>query len=240
MVQSKDREIGGVWAPYDDRARQALVLAVEEAQRYSHNYIGQEHILLGLLRVEEGLAARVLSTFGVNLDRARSIFESWLGRGDRAIAGDDLPYTARARRALQLAVEEAGRLEGHDVGTHHLLLGMLREGDGVGFRMLASLDVNLGQAYAVIRRSVANGDNPAGVARNTVITVRISDRDVDAIDALVEAGVRATRSDAAAWLISTAIDASPDLFRQVHETVTQIRRLRGDAQALIQERASAS
>lgn len=234
MATVKETKIGGVRARYDEGARKALSYASEEAQRYSHNYLGQEHILLGLLRVEEGLAARVLSTFGVNLDRVRNRLEVWIGRGDRALGAGDVPYTHRARRALQLAVEEAQRLGEEEVGTHHLLLGMLREGDGVGFRILEGLDVNLGQAYSVIVLALAP-DRVPEVARNSVITVRLSERDLDALDALVEAGVRSTRSDAAAWLVSTAIDANPGLFKQVYATVTEIRRLRGETQGLVQQ-----
>lgn len=236
MDPTKEARIGGVQARFDEGARTALGLAVEEAQRYSHNYIGQEHMLLGLLRVEDGLAARVLSTFGANLDRVRNLVEVWVGRGDRALGTNDLPYTQRATRALQLAVEECRRLGGQEVGTHHLLLGMLREGDGLGFRILEGLDVNLGQAYSLIVEAMRS-DRVPEAARNSVITVRLSDRDLDALDALIEAGVRSTRSDAAAWLVGMAIDANAELFKQVFKTVTEIRRLRGEAQGLVHQTA---
>lgn len=238
-MSRRSERIGGVKAPYSAASRQVLALAGEEAQRYSHNYIGQEHILLGLLRVQDGVAARALSTFGVNLDRARHIIETWLGRGDRPLAAGAPRFTVRAKRALELAAQEAKQRGAEDVGTEHLLLGMLREGDGVGFRILQSLDVNLEDVYAVLDRAAGEESTTSEVPRNTVITVRLSDRDIDAIDALVEAGIRSTRSDAAAWLISTAIDGNPSLFKRVYSTVTDIRRLRGAAQRLVGQGSSA-
>jgi ATP-dependent Clp protease ATP-binding subunit ClpA len=227
-------EIGGVSAPYTDRARCALALATEEAQRYSHTYIGQEHILLGLLRVEEGIAAKILSSLGVNLDRVRHTVEHAVGRGERSVRRADLAYTPRAKRAIECAVEEAKRLGHHYLGTEHLLLGVLREGTGVGSQILRELDVNLEQAYATILRYLVSGADASEVVRNNVITVRVSDSDLDAIDALIEAGVRTTRSDAASWLIGAAIDANSDLFKRVYATVTDIRRLRGETQAAVQ------
>jgi ATP-dependent Clp protease ATP-binding subunit ClpA len=227
-------EIGGVRAPYTDRARCALALATEEAQRYSHTYLGQEHILLGLLRVEEGIAAKILSSLGVNLDRVRHTVEHTVGRGERSVRRAALAYTPRAKRALECAVEEAKRLGHHYLGTEHLLLGVLREGTGAGSQILRELDVNLEQAYATILRYLVSGADASEVVRNNVITVRVSDSDLDAIDALIEAGVRTTRSDAASWLIGAAIDANSDLFKRVYATVTDIRRLRGVTQAAVQ------
>jgi ATP-dependent Clp protease ATP-binding subunit ClpA len=231
------RDIGGVRAPYVERARKALDLAAEEAQRYSHNYIGQEHILLGLLRVEDTVAAKILSSLGVNLDRVRNKVEHMIGRGNRAVSRGDLVYTLRATRGLQLAVEEASDLGHAYLGTEHILLGILREGSGVGFQILSDLEVSLEQARSSIIRFLVAGGNPVELARNNVITVRLSDRDLDAIDALVEAGVRSTRSDAAAWLIGMAIDGNPELFKRVYTTVTDIRRLRGETQAAVQKLA---
>jgi ATP-dependent Clp protease ATP-binding subunit ClpC len=111
---------------FTDRARRVLVFAQEEAQRLNHNYIGTEHLLLGLLREREGVAAGVLSGLGVGLERVSSSVELIVGRGDRAVTGD-MHLTPRAKRAIELAVEESRRLGHHYIGTEHLLLGLIRE-----------------------------------------------------------------------------------------------------------------
>ncbi len=231
-----ESEIAGVRAPYSGRAQTALALAREEAQRYNHAYIGTEHILLGLLREGTGAGAKILSTFGINLDRARHAIEYKVARGDRAVPIGELEFAPRAKHVLELACEESQRLRDADVGTEHLLLGLLAEVEGVGARILDAFDVTLEHARRANKWLIAAGGNPAEIAgpRTQVITCRISDRDLDAIDALVEAGIRTGRSEAASWLISTGIDANPALFAAVYATVTEIRRLRGETQATVQ------
>jgi hypothetical protein len=122
------------------------------------------------------------------------------------------------------------------VGTEHLLFGLLAETEGVGARILDAFDVTLEHARRANKRLIAAGGHPADIVgpRTQVITCRISDRDLDALDALVEAGIRSGRSEAASWLIGAGIDANPDLFAAVYATVTEIRRLRGETQAAVQ------
>jgi ATP-dependent Clp protease ATP-binding subunit ClpA len=127
---------------FTDRARKVLSLAQEEAQRFQHNYIGTEHILLGLVREGEGVAAKVLSAMGVELNRVRSSVEFILGRGDRIVLGE-IGLTPRAKKVIELAVDEAHRLNHRYIGTEHLLLGLVREGDGIAAGVLESLGVNL-------------------------------------------------------------------------------------------------
>jgi ATP-dependent Clp protease ATP-binding subunit ClpC len=127
---------------FTERARKVLSLAQEEAHRFQHNYIGTEHLLLGLIREGEGVAAKVLRNLGVDLDRARSSVESILGRGNRVVTGE-LGLTPRAKKVIELAVDEARRLNHHYIGTEHLLLGLMREGEGIAAGVLESLGVNL-------------------------------------------------------------------------------------------------
>ena len=127
---------------FTERARKVLSLAQEEAQRFQHNYIGTEHLLLGIIREGEGVAAKVLRNLGVDLDRARSSVESILGRGNRVVTGE-LGLTPRAKKVIELAVDEARRLNHHYIGTEHLLLGLVREGEGIAAGVLESLGVNL-------------------------------------------------------------------------------------------------
>jgi len=127
---------------FTERARKVLTLAQEEAQRFNHNYIGTEHILLGLVREGEGVAAKVLSNLGVELDKVRSAVEFIIGRGERTISGE-IGLTPRAKRVIELAVDEARRLNHNYIGTEHILLGLLREGEGVAAGVLESLGVSL-------------------------------------------------------------------------------------------------
>jgi len=127
---------------FTERARKVLTLAQEEAQRFNHNYIGTEHVLLGLVREGEGIAAKVLSNLGVELSKVRSAVEFIIGRGERTVRGE-IGLTPRAKRVIELAVDEARRLGHNYIGTEHLLLGLLREGEGVAAGVLESLGVSL-------------------------------------------------------------------------------------------------
>jgi ATP-dependent Clp protease ATP-binding subunit ClpC len=127
---------------FTERARKVLTLAQEEATRFNHNYIGTEHLLLGLVREGEGVAAKVLANLGVELNRVRSAVEFIIGRGDRMIVGE-IGLTPRAKKVIELAVDEARRLGHHYIGTEHLLLGLVREGEGIAAGVLESLGVNL-------------------------------------------------------------------------------------------------
>ena len=108
---------------FSERARRVLSLAQEEAQRFNHNYIGTEHILLGLARETDGVAARVLTSLGVELTKIRSAVEFIIGRGERPSPGD-IGLTPRAKKVIELAVDEARRLGHHYIGTEHLLVGL--------------------------------------------------------------------------------------------------------------------
>src|SRR5216684_2093499 len=127
---------------FTERARKVLSLAQEEAQRFQHNYIGTEHLLLGLVREGEGVAAKVLNNLGVDLNKVRSTVEFIIGHGDRIIIGE-IGLTPRAKKVIELAVDEARRLDHHYIGTEHLLLGLLREGDGIAAKVLSHLGVEL-------------------------------------------------------------------------------------------------
>ncbi len=127
---------------FTERARKVLSLAQEEAQRFQHNYIGTEHLLLGLVREGEGVAAKVLNNLGVDLNKVRSAVEWIIGRGDRIVLGE-IGLTPRAKKVIELAVDEARRLNHHYIGTEHLLLGLVREGEGIASGVLESLGVNL-------------------------------------------------------------------------------------------------
>jgi ATP-dependent Clp protease ATP-binding subunit ClpC len=127
---------------FTDRARKVLTLAQDEAQRFNHNYIGTEHLLLGLVREGEGVAARVLENMNVELPKVRTAVEFIIGRGDRPVVGE-VGLTPRAKRVIELAIDEARRLGHNYIGTEHLLLGLVREGEGIAAGVLESLGVTL-------------------------------------------------------------------------------------------------
>lgn len=141
---------------FSERARRALTYAQEEAQRFNHNYIGTEHILLGLVRESEGVAAKVLTNLDVDLNKVRSAVEFIIGRGGKT-GSAEVGLTPRAKRVIELAVDEARRLNHSYVGTEHLLLGLLREEGGVAGGVLESLGVNLERARAETTRVLNQG-----------------------------------------------------------------------------------
>lgn len=127
---------------FSERARRVLTLAQEEAQRCNHNYIGTEHILLGLVRETEGVVARVLINLGIDLNKVRAAVEFIIGRGENPVEGE-IGLTPRAKKVIELAVDEARRMNHSYIGTEHLLVGLLREGEGVASGVLESLGVTL-------------------------------------------------------------------------------------------------
>ncbi len=138
---------------FTKRARRVLTFAQEEATRLNHNYIGTEHLLLGLLREEEGMAAKVLHDLGVEQNRVRQVIEDIVGRG-QAPAGARLSLTPRTKRVIELAVDEARRLGHQYIGTEHLLLGLVREGDGIAVTVLKSLNVSPDKIRTQMNRAV--------------------------------------------------------------------------------------
>ncbi len=145
---------------FTERAQRVLVLAQEEARAINHNYIGTEHLLLGLIREGEGIASRVLESLGVKADTIRDQLDKVIGRGENPPSS--ISYTPRAKKVIELAIEE-GRNLGHNyVGTEHLLLGLIREAEGVAAQVLSNLGVNLDEARKLVLKSLDKGDVPPG------------------------------------------------------------------------------
>jgi len=127
---------------FTDRARRVVKLAEEEARRLGHNYIGTEHILLGLIREGEGVAAKALESLGISLDAVRQQVEEIIGRGQQA-PFDVIPFTPRSKKVLELSLRESQQLGHNYIGTEHILLGLIREGDGVAAQVLVKLGADL-------------------------------------------------------------------------------------------------
>ncbi len=130
---------------FTERAQQVLVLAQEEAKRLNHNFIGTEHILLGLVREGSGIAARSLQNLGIQLPKVRSEVERIIGKGEK-VQSQGISYTPRAKKVIELAIEEGQNLGHNYVGTEHLLLGLLREGEGIAAQVLTNLGIDLKKA----------------------------------------------------------------------------------------------
>ena len=128
---------------FTERARKVIILAKEEARRFNHDYIGTEHILLGLIREGEGVAAAVLQKIGVSLENIRLEVEKLVQPGPTTQIIGDIPFTPRAKKALELAAEEARALGHNYIGTEHILLGLIREGEGIASQVLLNLGMDL-------------------------------------------------------------------------------------------------
>jgi ATP-dependent Clp protease ATP-binding subunit ClpC len=175
---------------FSERARRVLSLAQEEAQRFNHNYIGTEHILLGLSRETNGVAAKVLSGLGIELSKVRSAIEFIIGRGETSSQGE-IGLTPRSKKVIELAVDEARRMNHHYIGTEHLLVGLMREGEGVAAGVLESLGASLDKIRTETQRILSQNLEQAGVSaspgqsipRSTTKTPTLDQLGVDLTDA---------------------------------------------------------
>jgi ATP-dependent Clp protease ATP-binding subunit ClpC len=131
-----------MYEQFTDRARRAVVLAQEEARMLNHNYIGTEHILLGLIHEGDGVGAKALESLGISLDTVRQQVEEIIGRGQQLLSGP-IPFTPRSKKVLELSLREALQLGHKYIGTEHILLGLIREGDGVAAQVLVTLGADL-------------------------------------------------------------------------------------------------
>ena len=175
---------------FSERARRVLTLAQEEAQHLNHSYIGTEHILLGLLREEEGVAAKVLTNLNVGLGKVRSGVEFIIGHGDKPSTGD-IGLTPRAKRVIELAIDEARNLGHNYIGTEHLLLGLLHEGGGVAAGVLDSFGITLEQVRTETTRILSqNAPKSRGGTRGQSRTPALDQLSVD-----LTAAARAGRLD---------------------------------------------
>ncbi len=155
-----------MWQRFTERARKVVFYAQEEAQRFGEGYVSTEHLLLGLVRESDSVAARVLERLGVSLSRIRAEVEKQLPRGD-ARPSQDMTLTPRAKRVIDLAYDEARNLNNNYIGTEHLLLGLIREGDGLAGRVLAKLGVELERARREVMSLQDNESQTKGTSRNS-------------------------------------------------------------------------
>jgi prophage maintenance system killer protein len=157
----------GMFQRFTDRARRAVHLAQEEARLLRHNYVGTEHLLLGLLYEGEGIAAQALGSLGISLEAVRSQVEEIIGRGPTTPTGH-IPFTPRAKKVLELSLREALQLGHNYIGTEHLLLGLLREGEGVAAQVLASFHADHARLREQVLRLVTDDCEEPGAPTQLV------------------------------------------------------------------------
>jgi ATP-dependent Clp protease ATP-binding subunit ClpA len=158
---------------FTDRARRVVVLAQEEARLLNHNYIGTEHILLGLIHEGEGVAAKALESLGISLEAVRAQVEEIIGQGQSAPTGH-IPFTPRAKKVLELSLREALQLGHNYIGTEHILLGLIREGEGVAAQVLVKLGADLSrvrQQVIQVQSGYAGGEDVGARMRLVRMTV---------------------------------------------------------------------
>jgi len=220
---------------FTDRARRVVVLAQEEARLLNHNFIGTEHLLLGLIREEEGVAAEALASLDIELEAVRERVADKVGRGKQQ-PGGHIPFTPRAKRVLELALREALQLGHNYIGTEHLLLGLVGEGEGVGAQVLTDLGADLNRVRERVI-GILHGRAPDLPARQRARLTGLPQRRAAGPAGGEGALVSGLRADLAAFqsrLNAIEQQVGPDLaslaetVRRLGEEVRQLRALLGE------------
>jgi ATP-dependent Clp protease ATP-binding subunit ClpC len=201
---------------FTDRARRVVVLAGEEARMLDHAWIGTEHILLGLIHEGDGYAARALESLGISLDAVRQQVEEIIGRGQQEPAGH-IPFTPRAKKVLELSLRESLQLGHNYIGTEHILLGLIREGDGVAAQVLVVLGADLNrvrqQVLQLLHGHVGQDEESAGSRPGERVAAGLSEEALARFDAL----------DRRLTALERWLGVQPDL-EDVDREIAQVRR----------------
>jgi ATP-dependent Clp protease ATP-binding subunit ClpA len=221
---------------FTDRARRVVVLAQEEARLLNHNYIGTEHLLLGLIHEGEGVAAKALESLGISLEAVRAQVEEIIGQGQSAPTGH-IPFTPRAKKVLELSLREALQLGHNYMGTEHILLGLIREGEGVAAQVLVKLGADLArvrQQVVQVLSGYAGGEDVGARMRLVRMTVPEDLREAEEQLAQVrrekEAAIQAQDFEKAATLRDQEEQLLPRLAEREREWTAGV-----DLAAVIQE-----
>jgi ATP-dependent Clp protease ATP-binding subunit ClpA len=230
---------------FTDRARRVVVLAQEEARLLSHNYVGTEHLLLGLAHEGQGVAAKALESLGIQLEALRSQVEEIIGQGQYAPTGH-LPFTPRAKKVLELSLREAKQLGHNYIGTEHILLGLIREGEGVAAHVLVKLGAGLSRTRAQVIQLLsdsAGGPEAAAGTRPMHMPddLREAEEQLAEVRRQKEAAIEAQDFDQAAALRDQELQLLESLAERegrwragvdVAAVVQENRRLHGEVQRL--------
>jgi ATP-dependent Clp protease ATP-binding subunit ClpC len=161
-----------VFERFTDRARRVVVLAQEEARMLNHDYIGTEHLLLGLASEGDGVAGRALTSLGISLEAVRGQVEQIIGQG-QAVPRGHIPFTSRAKKVLELALREALQLGHNYIGTEHILLGLIREGEGVAAQVLQNLGADLNRVRQTVVQLLSGWTEVAEAGGGTGVGVHV-------------------------------------------------------------------
>jgi ATP-dependent Clp protease ATP-binding subunit ClpA len=228
---------------FTDRARRVVVLAQEEARLLNHDYIGTEHLLLGLVAEGQGVAAKALESLGIRLEALRSQVEEVIGRGQRAPSGH-IPFTPRAKKVLELSLRESQQLGHNHIGTEHILLGLVREGEGVAAQVLVKLGADLPRVRQVVIQLLsgyAGGPEEALGTRLVPDELREVEEQLAQVREQKEAAIDAEDFDRAAALRDAEEELLAGLAEREREwtagvdlaaVVQEVQRLHGEVQRL--------
>jgi ATP-dependent Clp protease ATP-binding subunit ClpA len=209
---------------FTDQARRVVVLAQEEARHLNHNYIGTEHLLLGLLREGEGVAAKALASLGISLEAGRIQVEEIVGQGLRAPTGH-IPFTPRAKKVLELSLREALQLGHNYMGTEHILLGVIREGEGVAAQVLAAVGADDARVREQVVRLLTE-EQIAQVRRQKEAAVEAGDVDRAAALRDREQQLLADRARREReWMADVDVQAVIEENQRLHGEVERLRGL---------------
>jgi prophage maintenance system killer protein len=229
-VLTTEGRSGGMFERFTDRARRATVLAQEEARLLNHAYIGTEHILLGLIREGDGVAAKAIEGLGLSIESVRAQVEGIVGKGVRPPSGH-VPFTPRSKKVLELALRESIQLGHNYIGTEHILLGLIREGAGVAAQVMVKLGVGLDAARASVREILADGGGHAAAEPSDPadLAASVSEHAVAAAvrEALRSSDLAGGRRDLLLREVSTLLDDNDRLQAERDQLAGEVARLRG-------------
>ena len=209
---------------FTDRARRVVVLAQEEARPLNHGYVGTEHILLGLIREGEGVAAKALESLGISLAAVRQQVEEIIGQGQQAPTGE-IPFTPRAKKVLELALREARQLGHNYIGTEHILLGLIREGEGVAAQVLVRLGADLNRVRQQVIQLLHGYQGKEAEAAGVGPPGRAGPQDRRLLSQLLD---RVAAMESRLSAIEQRVGTGPDT-RELEQQIDQARRDRDAA-----------
>jgi ATP-dependent Clp protease ATP-binding subunit ClpA len=203
---------------FTDRARRVIVLAQEEARLLNHNYIGTEHLLLGLLHEGQGVGALALTSLGVSLEGVRAQVEEIIGQGQSAPTGH-IPFTPRSKKVLELSLREAKQLGHNYIGTEHILLGLIREGEGVAAQVLVKLGADL--SLGLIREGEVEGVAAQVLVKLGADLSRVRQQVLQLLSGYAGGKAAVEQAGALTRLVRMTV---PEELREAEEQLAQVRR----------------
>ena len=208
---------------FTDQARRIVTLAQEEARMLDHDYVGTEHLLLGLIRVDDGMAARALALPGISMTAVRQQVEEIIGQGKKTAPAGHIPFTPRAKKVLELSLREALLLGHNYIGTEHILLGLIREGEGIAAQVLVKLGADLSRVRQEVIRLVAEASREEDKPRTARGALRVHPARGPDSGRLAEALARIESMDSRLSAIEQRVGSGPETA-ELDQQIAQVRR----------------